>query len=116
MQAIISDIEPGQLEVSIKDGVEIEGAELELQVPNVGEIYNYLGRVIADFPHLKKKALTLRGGIRRSILPDFYCQPSSFLSSSEYFAFDQFLAFLTCSTFRWRAPLRLASVRLASVR
>ena len=60
VQAIISEIEPGELEVSIKDGVEIEGAELELQVPNVGEIDIDLGRVIADFPHLKKDLLELQ--------------------------------------------------------
>ena len=60
VQATITDIEPGEFEVNIKDGVEIEGAELELNVPDVGEIDIDLGRVIADFPHLKQDLLELQ--------------------------------------------------------
>lgn len=60
VQATITDIEPGEFEVNLKDGVEIERAELELQVPDVGEIDIYLGRVIADFPHLKQDLLELQ--------------------------------------------------------
>ncbi len=60
VQATISDIEPGEFEVSIQEGVEIERAELELQVPNIGEIDIDLGRVIADFPHLKRDLLDLQ--------------------------------------------------------
>ena len=60
VQATISDIEPGEFEVSIKDGVEIERAELELLVPDVGEVDIDLGRIIADFPHLKQDLLALQ--------------------------------------------------------
>jgi len=60
VQATISDIEPGEFEVNLKEGVEIERAELELDVPEVGEIDIDLGRIIADFPHLKQDLLELQ--------------------------------------------------------
>lgn len=60
VQATISDIEPGEFEVSLKDGVEVERAELELQVPDVGEVDIELSRIIADFPHLRSDLLALQ--------------------------------------------------------